>query len=242
MSDEDESLADPPPPTAERVAKRACVLAAVSCRGFVENDRDHPAQAQDLATRAYAWLGSLGLSGELSPWEKRVLETPVGKLAQRDQLNASWLSEAVAVLAWALDQAELPGYEMQCDPAGSANSLGFLQPPEDTVLALPSLRTLDELKEYNEFVYNLHWRLRDYSLNRRPYDFRALARKAWGDPILRYGLNLAGDDLAIAGVAISEAPDAARSSLVSITQERHRASNWLIGYASEDFYEVTTDT
>jgi hypothetical protein len=152
------------------------------------------------------------------------------------------LSEAVVVLAWSLGKTDLPGFEEQCDPAGAANSLGFLQPIDGTVLREPELRSAEDLHEYNEFIYNLHWRVRDFSLNKRGYDFESLARKAWGEPVLRHGLVLSERDICVGGVPISRAADQDWRTLASITRERHRASNWLIGYASEDFYEVTTDT
>jgi hypothetical protein len=55
-------------------------------------------------------------------------------------------------------------------------------------------------------------------------------------------LVLKDHDLCVSGVPISGANEADWRALASITPERHRASNWLIGYASDDFYEVATDT
>jgi hypothetical protein len=241
MEDE-ENMENPPPPSAERVARRALVLSVVVCRGFVEQDHANRVEAQKLAQRSFHWLESMDLSGELSDWERRILTSPFGSLPERDCINATWLSEGLVVLAWALGRREMPDYQVQCDPGAVATALGFLQPREATALAKPTLRADQELRAYNEFVYNLHWRLRDFSLSGRAYNFRSLAVKAWGEPVLRYGLELAGDDLAVAGCAIVDAPETERQKLTSITQERHRASNWLIGYASDDFYEVTTDT
>jgi hypothetical protein len=238
---EDEDIQDPPPPSADKVARRAIVLSVVSCRGVVEGDRENPGAA-DLAKRSCDWLMGLGLEGELSDWERRVLNSPFGSLSDRDSFDASWLSEATCVLAWALGRGDLPGYEEQCDPAAAANSLGFLDARENTALHQPNLREPTALREYNEFIYNLHWRVRDFSLRPGSYDFESLARKAWGEPVLRHGLKIAAKDLCVDGVSIAFATDEARQQLASITQERHRASNWLIGYASEDFYEVTTDT
>jgi len=88
----------------------------------------------------------------------------------------------------------------------------------------------------------MHWRIRDFSLNRRPYDFESLARKAWGEPVIRFGLKLCEKDIRIGDDPLFKADEKDWRAVASITQERHRASNWLIGYASEDFYEVTTDT
>jgi hypothetical protein len=79
-------------------------------------------------------------------------------------------------------------------------------------------------------------------LNSDSYDFESLARKAWGEPVLRFGLKLNEKDIQIGGQPLFKAPENIWRTLASIAQERHRASNWLIGYASENFYEVTTDT
>lgn len=240
---EDEPYTEPPPPSADTVARRALILSVIACRGIVEGDKENPEGAAKLADRSYQWLISLGLEPDFSDWERTVFNTPFGQLSDQDRVNASWLSEAVVVLAWALGKTDLPDFSEQCDPAGSANSLGFLQPVEATVLNGPELLPPEVLQEYNEFVYNVHWRIRDFSLNGKSYNFESLANKAWGQPLLRHGLTLAEDkDISLNGISLSKTSESEWRPFASITRERHQASNWLIGYASEDFYEVTTDT
>ncbi len=239
---EDTEYQEPPPPDASTVARRALVLATVSCRGFIDNDKANASGASGFAKKSKDWFYALGLDEDLSDWERKILSTEFGQLQERDRINASWLSEGLVILAWALGRVDLPVFDLQCDPSATANALGFLQPESETVLAKPSLRSSGELSEYNEFIYNVHWRIRDLSVNHRSYDFESLARKAWGEPVLRFGLKLTEKDIQIAGQPLSKAPENIWRGLSSITQERHRASNWLIGYASEDFYEVTTDT
>jgi len=63
-----------------------------------------------------------------------------------------------------------------------------------------------------------------------------------GEPILRHGLQITERDVSLEGIPLSKVSEAKFRKFNSITVERHRASNWLIGYASEDFYEVRTDT
>jgi hypothetical protein len=184
----DEEFIELPPPPPGKVARRAIALSVVSCRGIVEGHPENPNEGSDLAKRSHDWLRVLALEDELSEWERQVLSAPFGSLALQTRVNASWLSEGVIVLAWALGVAELPGFEAQCDPAGAANSLGFLQPTASTVLNAPKLRASEELREYNEFIYNLHWRVRDFSLRKRSYDFESLARKAWGEPFCAMAL------------------------------------------------------
>jgi hypothetical protein len=238
---DEESYEEPPPPSADKVARRAIVLSVICCRGITEGSATDEAAA-DLAKRSQEWLESLELRPELSAWEKAIIATPFGNLSSRDRVNAGWLSEALSVIAWALGKTDIPSYDVQCDPAETSNNLGFLQTREQTVLTRPSLRSIEQLRDYNEFLYNLHWRIRNFSINRNRYDFESLAKKAWGEPLLRYGLKFADQDIEVAGKPLHQAADNEWRSLASITQERHRASNWLIGYASEDFYEVTTDT
>lgn len=237
-----ENIIEPSPPSAMRVARRALVLSVVSCRGFVEGDKANPKDAVDLAKRSHEWLKSLDLEEEITAWEAGVLNAPFGTLSDRDRIGASWLSEAVTVMSWALGRFELPDFDQQCDPAAAATSIGFLADRDETALAAPQLRSPEELAEYNEFIYHVHWRLRDYSLTGNRCDFESLARKAWGEPLLRHGLKLSDRDISIGGVPLSAAPEAPWRPVAGITYERHRASNWLVGYASEDFYEVTTDT
>jgi len=235
---EEEDYVEPPPPSPKKVARRALVLSVVCCRGIIDTNPE----AAGLATQTWAWLKDLGLEGDLSEWERKTLEAPYGSLALTNRVNAGWLSEAVTVLAWALGKADLPSFETQCDPQSVSNSLGFLQPKNETVLANPALLSPEQLSEYNEFIYNVHWRVRDFSIRKGPYNFESLARKAWGEPVLRHGLKIVENDISLRGVPISRVSESAYRNLSSITRERHRASNWLIGYASEDFYEVTTDT
>jgi hypothetical protein len=234
---ENQDYEELPRPTAEKVARRAIILSVVSCRA-INNQQPDNHQAASLAERACDWLQSIGLHEEVTDWERRILTTPFGSLTERDAINGSWLSEAVLVLAWSLGRTELGDFYLQCDPADAANSLGFLQRTEETVLNDPKLRSSDELDQYNDFIYNLHWRVRDYLLRKRPYDCSNLVGSYAG----KYGLELKEKDICIAGVPITLADDTVLRPVEGITRERHRASNWLVGFGSEDFYEVRTDT
>jgi len=230
------------PPSAEKAARRALALSVVCCRAFVEGDKGHPDRAWNLARDAREWLSSLHLEGELTEWERGLLDTRFGAISDQDRIDATWLSEAVAVFAWALGARPEPALDEQCDPAAESGHLGFLAPAEETALNNPALRSVEELAAYNEFLYTVHWRVRDCSLLRTSCDFRAIALKAWGEPVHKFGLELKNDDLALDGVPITELRESDFRRLDSIVRERHRASNWLIGHGSADFYEVPTDT
>lgn len=67
------------PPDAKRVAARALVLPAVSCRALIEQDA-HNAGAETLRQKVISWLDSIGVSEEMEPAETALLSTPVGNL------------------------------------------------------------------------------------------------------------------------------------------------------------------
>jgi len=54
-------------------------------------------------------------------------------------------------------------------------------------------------------------------------------------------LEIQDNDLAIEGVLIDKLDESARRHLLSITQERHQAFNWLLGF-EQVYSKVTTDT
>lgn len=231
---------DPSPPDPNRVARRAIVMSAVVCRAFIESDAGSD-DAERFRTGLTEWLASLGVSQELEPWEAAMLEKPLGNLESAEQINASWLSEGLAVLAWALGRYELPPYDQSVDPKAVADSLKFLQDGAKQLLSEPHLRPAEELEGYNNAVFSLHWRLRQYGLTHEPMDFEEFAKTAWFGPLSLEGLRLVDKDLALGSVPIHKADQQEFAHCQSIAQERHRASNWLGGY-QEIYSEVDTST
>jgi hypothetical protein len=238
--DEEPESQDIVPPEAGLVADRAIVLAAVSCRGLIEKNDDKSA-AEDLRVRVVAWLNRLDVDHELKEQERSLLDTRLGTLDDRRRVDASWLSEGMVVLAWALGCADLPRYDEQCDPKAVADRLGFLSDRSKTPLATPRLRESTEIEHWADTYLTLHWRLRQFSLDRIKMDFaNFVSRCTWG-PLNTKELELIEGDLAIQGQRIDRVPEWSYRTALSIAQERHRAFNWLLGY--EPIYsEVTTDT
>jgi uncharacterized protein DUF4272 len=216
------------PPTALRVAWRALVLGAVAARAFLE---DEPEEGREELRRGLLRrLEGLGLVPELERGERRVLETPAGELPRRQAVNASWRSEGMAVLAWALGVFELPAHDVSVD-AGELirEKLGLLSEQPPPVLTAPRLRAPEELKRMERRLLAIHWRLREFSLRPRAMDFREFSRTAWMGPFELEGIPLAGNDLAIGGKPIAEADPERVHKSQSIALERHQAINWLMG-------------
>jgi hypothetical protein len=215
------------PPTPLRVAQRALVLAGVTCRGFIERDTE----SEPLRQRVMAWLNALGLVHELEPDEASLLNTPVGLLTPQQSIDAGWRCEGLVVLAWALGSHELPAQDESVHPKEVADSLGFLD-AAPSALAAPALRPPSELQRCSDLFFALHWRLREFSLSRRPIDFASLVRAARFGPLVIERLRLVEGDLAIGDLPVSAAPEAEFSRCLSIALERHQAVNWLRGYAA----------
>jgi hypothetical protein len=236
--DVDEDLPEPEPPSPEKVARRALVLAVVSCRGILELD---PARDQAAAfwARVAAWWGRQGLRAELEPGEAVLLDAAFGEAPRQAAVDASWTSEALAVLAWALGRAELPAHNRQVNAAAASAALGFLK--DHTVLEAPSLRPSDELEGYASVSLAVHWRLRDFSLNPRALDFARFCETAWFGPLSLQGVRLVDGDLAIGEAPLSRASERDVGTATSIASERHRAANWLLD-ASLPLSETDTST
>jgi len=231
---------EPPltPPSALRVAKRALVMTAVTCRAFIEQDG---AAAYEFWNGVRGWFDDLNIAEEIEPWEQEVLDCPLGSLDGQVMANAQWLCEGLVVLAWALKRYQLPPHDQGIVAAEVSEALGFRSPKIDTVLEDPSLRSLDEFNALSDRMFAIHWRLREFSLSRSKMNFKEFSQTAWFGPLNIAGVSLEDDDLAINGAAIVEAEGSAVRICQSIAVERHRAANWLIGYESV-YSETDTST
>lgn len=226
--DEDDDVEEEAePPSAERVARRALALTALSVRGGMENDaRDPrtPAMYQDLL----AWVQAVGLADELEAEEAEVLRRPLGALDPQAGTNAMWVVEGLCVLAWALGRFDLPPHDEQVEPHELWNAMRLMDADGARALvAQAALRPEDEIRTLRERMFALHWRLRDYGIRPRLMDFGEFARTAWFGPLDITGVPLVDGDLSINGSRIDRASPQALGSAFSAAMERHKAANWL---------------
>lgn len=227
--------------TANRVARRSLVLAAVVCRASIERGVGDP-DAEALHGRILVWLTGLNLWDEVEPSEETMLRAPLGLLESQDVIQATWYVEGLAVLAWALKLFEFPYHGEQVDSYIVTDALWFLDEAAENVITNAELRSPAELEACHELLYAIHCRLRDFVRNKVPKDFTQWVEEAWLNSL---SLNAAGlfaqDDLAIDGEAISEARNERLQEVMSITLERHRAIIWLVqGY--EIYSQTPVDT
>jgi len=145
------------------------------------------------------------------------------------------------VLAWVLGFSDLPPVYVQCEPSDVANSMGFLDDRENTPLFAPRMRDAAEIDNQRDTCLTLHWRLRQFSVDSKRMDFLTYVSECkWANMRLT-DLEILENDLAFDGVRIDKLEFKRFREILSITQERHQALNWLLGF--ENLYsQVTTDT
>jgi hypothetical protein len=226
VSDSDPQGDGTSPPTAQRVAERAIVLAVVSCRAFIDADG---AKAEAFWNHARAWFDTLRLEQEVEAWEQDVINAPFGQLSLQDRGRAQWLCEGMVVLAWALGCAPMPAQDQSIVAASVARTLGFLEPPGESVLAAPVLLPSADIQQFADLAFAIHWRRREYTIQPEKMDFLSFSRTAWFGPLPVAESMLIEGDLKTLSVGIHTASEADRHLCLRIAIERQRAANWLIG-------------
>jgi hypothetical protein len=151
----------------------------------------------------------------------------MGSLDDRGRIVGSWRQEGAAVLAWALGLIALPSHTALVEGNALGDALGLLAAEPAALRA--SLRAPREIDAMARRLLGIHWRLREQRTAPGPRDFRAFSRDSWFGGFDLDGIALAGNDLAIGGVPITEASERDVRMCLSIAMERHQAMNWLLG-------------
>lgn len=229
------------PPTAGAVARRAQILAAVTCRGHVENNLGDPA-TEALYARIVPWLQTCNLMDALEPEERALLLTPLGELDPQQQVASMWKVEGAAVLSWALGKYPLPPHDHKVEPFKVAEALGFLWDEAAQYVRYAQLRGRTELNAYRELVHAVHGRLREAEQRPQRDDLGSRIQPAW---LRALGLSraspLVDGDLAIDGLPLSQVEPSLVRAVEEINHERHRAAIWLVGQQPA-YWALTVDT
>lgn len=232
------------PPSANRVAQRAMVLAAMVNRGFLELDyRKEPSQRLAQGHKQmWEWLKKMGLFEEFEPDEAAIFQRGLGKLEEQAVVNSIWRLEGLAVLAWALKRCPLPPYDELAQNQKINRSLEFLEwPAAEAVVSGASLRSPAELEAMHKTLLACHWRLRNFRLNGQPVDFEEFSRNCWFGGFDVRAFRILEKDLALGKRPIAKATEDLVDTVSSSSMERHLAINWLMGY-SKIYSETDTST
>lgn len=221
---------DPPPPSAQRVARRACVLAAVCGRALLEQEDKADPGVEETRKRLLQWVDNIRVRAEFEAVELNILEAPLGTPPPQVTANATWRLEGLGVLAWALNRYELRPHDELVNPPDLLKSLAILNADAaKALIAAPNLRSQDELKTLQERLFAVHWRITDFRLKHKSIDFASVAKTAWFGPLDVSNLPMIDNDLAINGKAIAQADERSVGITTSAAMERHLAINWLCG-------------
>lgn len=231
---------EPEPPTPERAVQRMYVMLALAARGLLDMNLQQGNTPAYSLVELHEWFESLNIAEELEPREKEILYTAEQKLFQQDCINSVWLLEALVVIAWALDLAPLPPYDQLVETDELLEELSFLDVEGcKQKLSGASLRPKEDLDRYHEQIFAYDWRMVDYRINSKTVDYANvnIGLKAFD---LSWAKLIDGD-LALQGKRIDLADSHLFGAMCSLAMERHKASNWLQGYAVR-YSDISSDT
>jgi hypothetical protein len=192
-------------------------------------------------------LKTAGLWPEVEQKERDLLLAE--QVSERQRINASWLAESITCLLWALGMIpELPAYDQEADASfiGRLGSIPQLVPRA-------TLRPKKEIEKQRQIAELWHWRARTQRLQEQECSDGA---PAGVPPIEEIIKNIAGRsarlgllprpiaaDFPALGKPYRDLSSADFATLSSISQERHRAFNWLCGFSPTGRWADTrTDT
>lgn len=216
------------PPSASRVAERALALCAVVARAYLD-EGGGDAHTEPLRAQMNTWLAELGLSRALLPRERSALDRPSGRLAAREQIEASWLCEGLAVLGFALGRMALPAPDAELDPRKLGEAFGFLDPRAHALLASPTLRAVEELALSEARLHLVCDRLLAFERSGAAIDLLALAAETELGRWVLEGIPLVDGDLRVGEVAVAQADPARVADARAAAVERVRAMSWILG-------------
>jgi len=196
-------------------------------------------------------LRRIGLWGEMEQRERDFMQSAPTAATQQSLLDITWLAESAVCLLWALGYvAELPPYDQEADP----KEMKAL--PQQTLKLLVENATLlpaDGIMKQRNLAELWHWRSRTRQLQESGKTPDELPKGWTIDQIIQTVATkaaengsfpaLIGNDFPALGKPYRELTPDEFSRLTSIAMERHRAFNWLCGYApGNNWAETPTET
>lgn len=257
---------DRQPPDARAVFGRAVILLEIHRKAAATppadylapvmqnwNDEDKDSfteKMQALYAKQEEKIRKAGLWDSLTIEEQAFMRTGVLEMTAQQRIDASWLAESICCLLWALGAKEqiLP-YDSETDTAPlfkrGDQAIGTVEQA--------SLRPAEEINRQRDWAELWHWRCRT----------RKLLEEKRIPEVLPNGMSMArviqmtagkaaeegifpapvGDDFPAFGGPFRELTAEQFARVTSISQERHKALNWLCGYAPGNRWaETPTDT
>jgi hypothetical protein len=186
--------------------------------------------------------------------ERRFIQAGPRDIQPQAQIDAMWVAESIVCLYWALNRVgALPAYDQETGPEIIGGRIG--RTPNESakeLVASAQLRPPEAIDGQRELAELWHWRCRTHQLIGQGHNFAGLPDGLTIDEIIRMASARAEkegffvpieNDFPVFGKAFRSATEIEFLALKSIAQERHKALNWLCGYAPGNLWSKTpTDT
>lgn len=210
-------------------------------------DRDHflDQYKQRQAQRAES-LRESGLWSVMSAADRTFMLAAPNQVDRQALRDVSWLMESAECLLWALGYVDqLPPYDAQSDVED------LNRPPPDGIVALvrnATLRDAEVISKARTVAELWHWRSRTRQLQEsgRPVDLpnnftlveivRMTAEQATADGLFEQPIE---GDFPVRGRSYARLTEDEWAEVTSIAMERHKALNWLCGYAPGNKWDET---
>lgn len=192
-----------------------------------------------------------GLWKKMTNEERRFLASSDLAVNTQQHLNALWLMESAVVLMWSMRlMPDFPAFNVQTD-----TDLLRIVPVEDIKEFINNAQLVsnEEIHRKRSLAELWHWRSKTRQLMERREPFlggigctsyeeiiKDVVYRAHGNDDIS---NIIDNDFAVNGKAYKDLTVDEWAEIRSITMERHRALNWLCGYAPGNRWDQTpTDT
>ncbi len=235
------ALATPPEPVLARFSEPSMAIErAKLVGGFTE-----------MFDKQREKIRSAGLWQDMEESEQEFINADIIETTMRQRIDASWLAESIMCLLWALSYGdEIPPYDQQSDPR--SNKIPAADPAGGATQNA-ALRQQEEIEQQRDWAELWHWRCRTQKLlssHEMPDALpdgtpmakiiRMTAEKAAEEGIFAQSID---GDFPVFGKPFREISGDELGQLTSIATERHKALNWLCGYAPGNRWsETPTDT
>jgi hypothetical protein len=211
-------------------------------RGFMDRMSAVSRELEQLLRKSGAW-------SDATDAERMVVRSRPGELQGQAHMNAAWAAESAACMIWALGYLDaMPPYDTEV----GHELLGRL-PDGDGPIPRLRLRSAEEIARARDDAESWNWRSRTRQLQ----EAGRVGGKVAGDYTIEDVIRLTagkaaeagmfpapiGDDFPIFGKPYRAASTDEWRQATSIAMERHKAYNWLCGFAPGNQWDRTpTDT
>jgi Domain of unknown function (DUF4272) len=255
------------PPDAAAVMKRAIVLKHLFVKALAtppseyltplmeswsdDERKKFNTEAQSQYARQIDRLREGGLWDEMGQNERDFMQAGPIEVSPQALIDANWLGESTVCLLWALGHvSELQPYDQPAKPE-LTNELPAK--PFQVLIENAVLRAGDKIRKQRDLAELWHWRARTRQLRESGRVPQVLSEGLTIERVIQMAATKAAEDGAFKTPIGNDFPafnkpyrDLTRdefSIATSIAVERHRALNWLCGYAPRNRWADTpTDT